>query len=254
MAGNITLYLGDCIEVLKTMQEATVNLVVTSPPYNVGLEYNEYDDDRVHSEYIRFLKEVFTLTYRVLASDGRIAINIGDGKNGKIPTHSIVTMTMIDIGYIPMSTIIWNKRTTSNRAAWGSFMSPSSPSFPSQVEYILLFSKTKKLQHIGTATIQKEDFIKWTNPLWEFNAEKDMRKIGHPAVFPVELPRRVIELLTYQDDVVCDPFMGSGTAGVACVKTKRRFIGIEKDKKYFDIAEGRIKKFESSAIQQEFSL
>ena len=115
---DIKLYHGDCIEVMKQIPGGSVNLVVTSPPYNVGLEYASYKDDKPFEEYIGFLKEVFLLAYGVLAEDGRVVINIGDGKNGKIPTHSVIQMMMCDIGYVPMATIIWNKRTTSNRAAW----------------------------------------------------------------------------------------------------------------------------------------
>lgn len=242
---------GDCLDLMKQIPDGSVNLVVTSPPYNVGLEYASYKDDKPFEEYIGFLKEVFLLAYGVLAEDGRVVINIGDGKSGKMPTHSVVQMMMCDIGYVPMATIIWNKRTTSNRAAWGSFMSPSCPSFPSCMEYVMLFSKTPKLLHKGTPTIQKEDFIKWTSPLWEFMPETRIRDIGHPAAFPIELPRRCIELLTYREDTVLDMFMGSGTTGVACVNTNRRFIGIEKDEKYFAIAKDRIEKAISTPKQGE---
>lgn len=248
---DVELILGDCLEVLPTVARGAVNLIVTSPPYNVGLEYNSYKDDKPFADYISFLHEVFSLSMDVLSEDGRVAINIGDGKNGKIPTHSIVQTMMCDLGYLPMATIIWNKRTTSNRAAWGSFMSPSCPSFPSCMEYVMLFSKTAKLSHLGEATIQKEDFIAWTNPLWEFMPETGMRDIGHPAVFPVELPRRCIELLTYRDDVVLDPFVGSGTTAVACLATGRKFIGIEKDEDYFKIAQTRIERAKNTPKQEE---
>jgi len=251
MSERIQLWNGDCRDLMKQIPDGSVNLVVTSPPYNVGLEYNSYKDDKPFDDYIGFLKEVFKTAYSVLAEDGRVAINIGDGKNGKIPTHSIVQTMMCDLGYLPMATIIWNKRTTSNRAAWGSFMSPSCPSFPSCLEYVMLFSKTAKLSHLGEATIQKEDFIAWTNPLWEFLPETGMRDIGHPAVFPVELPRRCIELLTYRDDVVLDPFVGSGTTAVACLKTGRKCIGIEKDEGYFQIAQTRIERAKNTPKQEE---
>ena len=251
---DFQIHLGDCLDKLNVLESGCVNLVVTSPPYNVGLEYNSYKDDKPFADYIDFLRKVFDRVKNILAEDGRVAINIGDGKNGKIPTHSVVQMMMCDLGFLPMATIIWNKRTTSNRAAWGSFMSPSCPSFPSSMEYVLLFSKTPKLTHQGIATIRKDAFIDWTNPLWEFKPETDLAKIGHPAVFPVELPTRCIELLTYREDVVCDPFMGSGTTGVACVNTNRRFIGIEKDENYFNIAKTRIEKAASAPKQEELAL
>lgn len=254
MSEESELYNGDCLEVLSGIKKGTVNLVVTSPPYNVGLEYHSYEDDKPFEEYIVFLSKVFGELYSVLAEDGRVAVNIGDGKNGKIPTHSFLQMKMIEIGYKPMALIVWNKRTTSNRAAWGSFMSPSCPSFPSSMEYILLFSKTQKLTHNGTATITKEDFIGWTNPLWDFKPETGLNEIGHPAAFPIELPRRLIELLSYKEDVVCDPFMGSGTTGVACIRTNRKFIGIEKDEAYFQLAAKRIAREAARPTQMELGL
>lgn len=248
---KIKLYHGDCLDVLPTIGRASVNLVVTSPPYNVGLDYASYEDDKPFEEYMEFLTKVCGELYEVLAEDGRIAINIGDGKNGKIPTHSILQMKLLELGYKPMTLIVWDKKTTSNRAAWGSFMSPSCPSFPSPMEYVLVLSKTNKLTHKGTSTITKENFIQWTNPIWDIKPETRLNKIGHPAAFPIELPRRLIEILSYKEDVVLDPFMGSGSTGVSCVATNRAFIGIDKDEKYFKIAQERISKACTTPQQQE---
>ena len=228
----------DCFDGMKHIPDGTINLTVTSPPYNVGLSYNEYDDNKAYSDYLSWIKDIFNENYRVLTTDGRMCINIGDGKNGSIPTHSDFIQICKSIGFYVMSIIIWNKNTTSNRTAWGSFMSPSCPSFPRCFEYVLIFSKSKKLTHKGDTTISKENFIKWTNGMWTFAPE--IKELWHPAAYPLELPKRCIELLTYKDDVVLDPFMGSGTTAIACIKEHRHFIGFELSKEYYDKACKRI--------------
>ena len=137
--------------------------------------------------------------------------------------------------------IIWDKKQTSNRAAFGSFMSPSCPSYPTPFEYILIFSKNAyKLQHKGKTDLTKEEFVKYAYAIWEFAPEINAKKIKHPAPFPIELPTRLIKMNTYPTDIVFDPFMGSGTTGVACKNLNRHFIGIELDEKYFNIAKDRI--------------
>ena len=233
-----TIYNMDCFDGMKHIPDGTINLTVTSPPYNVGLSYNEYDDNKAYSDYLSWIKDIFNENYRVLTTDGRMCINIGDGKNGSIPTHSDFIQICKSIGFYVMSIIIWNKNTTSNRTAWGSFMSPSCPSFPRCFEYVLIFSKSKKLTHKGDTTISKENFIKWTNGMWTFAPE--IKELWHPAAYPLELPKRCIELLTYKDDVVLDPFMGSGTTAIACIKEHRHFIGFELSKEYYDKACKRI--------------
>lgn len=139
-----------------------------------------------------------------------------------------------------MTTIVWNKNNTSNRCAWGSYLSPSCPSFPRPFEYILVFSKSHKLLRKGEPTITKDEWREYSNGLWTFAPQNGQKRIGHPAMFPVELPTRLIKMLTYKSDVVLDPFMGAGTTGIACVNTARRFIGIEIDEKYFNIAKKRV--------------
>ena len=246
---GIKLLHGDCLELMKDIPDMSVDLTVTSPPYNVDLgnnkynknPYNLYNDNREHHDYIEWLRKIFTLTYEKLKSGGRVCINIGDGKNGAVPTHSDVIQMMCEIGYIPMSVIIWNKNTVSGRTAWGSFNSPSCPSLPTPFEYILVFAKgDKKLQWKGETDLTKKEFIDWSLSLWTFAPETRQKKIGHPAMFPEELPKRLIKMFSWKGALVLDPFMGSGTTGVACVNTNRNFTGIELDDKYFKIAQKRI--------------
>lgn len=239
---------GDCLVEMNRLSEKTVNCIITSPPYNVDLGnnkykkegYNSHNDNMPYQEYLSWMSDVFRESYRVLSEDGRLCVNIGDGKNGKIPTHSDFIQICKGIGFIPLTTIIWNKNNTSNRCAWGSYLSAKAPSFPRPFEYILVFGKTDKLFREGITTITKDEWVEYSNGLWVFSPEKQQKKYGHPAMFPIELPLRLIKMLTYDGDVVLDPFMGSGSTGVACVNTNRDFIGIELDKEYFKVAERRI--------------
>lgn len=244
-----TLYNDDCLKVIGELGKDLIDLVVTSPPYNVNLgdnkynknSYNLYNDNREHKEYVNWLKTIFSAIYSKLKSGGRVCINIGDGKNGSVPTSSDVIQFMTELNYIPVSHIIWNKNTTSARTAWGSWLSPSCPSYPTPFEHVLIFCKeNRKLQHKGGTDLTKEEFVNFATSLWTFAPEGNAKKIGHPAPFPEELPYRCIKMNTYIGDVVFDPFMGSGTTGVVCKKLCRKFIGCEIDKKYFDIAKERI--------------
>ena len=153
------IYQENCEVTLKNMGDGLIDLTITSPPYNVDLgnnkhnknPYDLYNDNKEHVNYIKWLRIIFNLIHTKTKNGGRCVINIGDGKNGSVPTHSDVIQFMCkDIGWIPITTIIWNKNQVGSRTAWGSFNSPSSPSFPSPFEYILVFGKkTKKLQNGG---------------------------------------------------------------------------------------------------------
>lgn len=233
------IYNEDCLTGMKKMAGGVVNCIITSPPYNVNLQYNSYEDNREYKDYLGWMREVFTESYRVLTDDGRMVVNVGDGKNGSIPTHSDFIQICQEIGFSVLTIIIWNKNTTSNRTAWGSFMSPSAPSFPRCFEYILVFRKSLKLKHKGTPTIDKQDFINWSNGTWSFNCAK-VKDTGHPAAFPIELPRRCIQLFTYEGDVVMDPFLGSGTTALAAIETGRKYVGFEIDSVYFENARAKI--------------
>lgn len=246
---NTVLYLGDCSDIIPNIKNNLINLVITSPPYNVDLGnnkfrkqgYNLYRDNREHSEYIEWLSKIFTSLYGKLAFGARIAVNIGDGKNGKVPTHSDIIQSLKGT-YLPISVIIWNKSQTTNRTAWGSFMSPSSPSYPTPFEYILLFAKgSYKLGWSGRSDLTREEFIKWAYALWSFAPERNMKKFGHPAMFPEELPKRVIKMNSYIGDVVLDPFVGAGTSAVVAKRLGRKFIGIDIDPDYLEITVRRLK-------------
>ena len=251
LSNNAKLYNGKSEDVIPLLDDNSIDLVVTSPPYNVNLgenkfnhnPYDLYNDNKDHSTYIEWLKDIFAKTYPKLRRGGRVCINIGDGKNGRIPTHvDIIHFMSHGLGYLPMANIIWNKSQIGNRFAWGSYLSPSSPSFPKPFEYIMVFAKeTLKLETKGETDLLPNEFQKWAFAIWEMTGETQMQDIGHPAMFPVELPYRCIKMLSWKNATVLDMFNGAGTTGVACEMLGRKYIGIEMSKKYCDLTVKRIK-------------
>lgn len=229
-------------EKMEELPDNSVHLMVTSPPYNVG---KEYDENLTLGEYLRLLRNVFKETHRVLVSGGRVCINVANlGRKPYIPLHSHIINLMHDLGFLMRGEIIWNKAGAGISTAWGSWLSAGNPTLRDQHEYILIFSKDNfsRVNHGKKGnTISKEEFLEFTKSVWNFSPES-ARKVGHPAPFPVELPYRCIQLYTFEGDVVLDPFVGSGSACVAAIKTNRNFIGYDINKKYIDIADKRIKK------------
>lgn len=244
------LYNGKAEDVVPQLEDDSIELVVTSPPYNVDLgnnkfndnPYDMYNDNKSHADYIDWLEDLFKKLYPKLKSGGRVCINIGDGANGRVPTHAdIIHFMTKKLNYLPMANIIWSKSQIGNRFSWGSFASPSAPSFPKPFEYIMIFAKEHvKLQRKGETDLLNQEFIDWSLAMWNITPETQMKKIGHPAMFPVELPYRLIKMLSWTDATVLDIFNGAGTTAVACERLGRKYIGIEMSKKYCDITVKRI--------------
>jgi site-specific DNA-methyltransferase (adenine-specific) len=228
-------------EAMTELPDCSVHLMVTSPPYNVG---KDYDEDLSLEEYLSFLQRVWKETYRVLVPGGRAAINIANlGRKPYLPLHSFLITDLLALGFLMRGEIIWNKAASASPStAWGSWKSPANPTLRDVHEYILVFCKdtfkrqnpTKRL-----STITRDEFLEYNKSVWSFAAEP-ARKVGHPAPFPVELPRRLIQLYTFEKEVVLDPFMGSGQTAIAALKSNRHYIGYEIDKKYLDLATLRI--------------
>ena len=237
---GITLINDDFLNV--DLPKESIDLIVTSPPYNVGIDYNQHDDTIPYDEYLDWTKQWLKKALTLLKKDGRLCLNIPLDKNkgGIKPVYADIVKTALDVGFKYQTTIIWNEQNISRRTAWGSFMSASAPYVIAPVETIVVLYKEswKKLSK-GESDITKEEFIEWTNGLWTFPGESKKR-IGHPAPFPLELPKRCIKLFSYVGDTVLDPFLGSGTTAIAAYKLKRKAIGVEIDEKYFDLAIKRI--------------
>ncbi len=231
-------------ERMEELPEASVHLMVTSPPYNVG---KEYDQDLTLEEYLCLLRRVWEEVYRVLVPGGRVCINVANlGRKPYIPLHAYIIEDMLDLGFFMRGEIIWNKAASaSSSTAWGTWKSPANPTLRDVHEYILVFSKetySRPKIEGRRSTITRDEFLEFTKSVWTFPAVS-ARKIGHPAPFPVELPYRCIQLYTYEGEVVLDPFMGSGQTALAALKTGRVYVGYEINPTYVDLAERRIQGF-----------
>lgn len=228
-------------ERMDEIPDESIHLMITSPPYNVG---KEYDDDLSLDEYLDLLSTVFSQTHKKLVTGGRACINIANiGRKPYIPLHAMIIEIMLDLGFLMRGEIIWDKSASGGGScAWGSWMSASNPVLRDYHEYILIFSKdsySKNKKQEKRDTIKHDDFINWTKSIWTFSAV-NAKKIGHPAPFPIELPHRLINLYSYEGDVILDPFCGSGTTCIAAIQNNRNYIGYDIKKDYIDLAKKRI--------------
>ncbi|MCD6227184.1 site-specific DNA-methyltransferase [Candidatus Micrarchaeota archaeon] len=229
-------------ERMEELPDNSVHLMVTSPPYNVG---KEYDENLSLQEYRDFLSRIWKEVYRALVPGGRVCINVANlGRKPYIPLHAFIIEDMQKIGFLMRGEIIWNKGSTASPStAWGSWLSAKNPVLRDIHEYILVFSKdtfTRTNHNNERTTMTKDEFLELTKSIWTFGAES-AKKVGHPAPFPVELPLRCIKLYTFENDVILDPFMGSGTTAVAAILSNRKFVGYEIEEEYVRLAEKRIK-------------
>lgn len=228
-------------ENMDEIPDNSVHLMITSPPYNVG---KEYDEDLTLDEYLDLLTRVFEQSYKKLVTGGRACINIANiGRKPYIPLHAMIIEIMLNLGFLMRGEIIWDKSASAGGScAWGSWMSASNPVLRDYHEYILIFSKESYCKNKSQQkhdTIEKEDFINWTKSIWTFPAV-NAKKIGHPAPFPIELPHRLINLYSYEGDVVLDPFCGSGTTCIAAFQNNRKYIGYEIKKDYVKLSYDRL--------------
>ena len=226
-------------EKMDELPDSSIHLMVTSPPYNVG---KDYDQDLSIEDYLSLLRSVFKETHRVLVTGGRVCINVANlGRKPYIPLHSYIIQVMADLGFLMRGEVIWNKSASSGTStAWGSWQSASNPTLRDTHEYILIFSKGSfSRPKFREDTISKEEFLTFTKSVWDFPAES-ARRVGHPAPFPVELPRRCIELYSFKGDVILDPFCGVGSSCLAAIKTERHFVGYDTNRNYVEIANKRI--------------
>lgn len=254
-ADRDVIYLHDARDMAKVAGNS-VALVVTSPPYFAGKAYEENLGENgipaTYFEYLEMLREVFAECKRVLEPGGRIAVNVAN--LGRRPYRSLsadVTGILQDLGLLLRGEVVWWKgRAAGGSCAWGSFQQPRNPVLRDVTERIVIAGKGRfdraltpkqraTLNLPSTASISRDEFLEATTDLWEIAPER-ATKVGHPAPFPVTLPQRLIELYTYEGDLVLDPFMGSGSTAVAAVRTGRHYIGFDTDDAYIEAAEARI--------------
>jgi DNA modification methylase len=238
------------------VEDASVALVVTSPPYFAGKEYEaalgEGHIPASYLEYLAMLTDVFAECVRTLEPGGRIAVNVAN--LGRKPYRSlsadVIGILQDELGLLMRGEVVWLKaRGASGSCAWGSFQSPANPVLRDLTERVVIASKgrfdramTRRVRQArgfpSDVSITKDEFIEATTDVWEIPSESATR-VGHPAPFPVELPLRLMELYTYREDLVLDPFMGSGTTAVAAVRSGRRYVGYDTESEYVHIAQQR---------------
>ena len=242
---------------LSAVPDNSIALVVTSPPYFAGKAYEtELGEGAVpasYLEYLEMLRDVFAECWRVLEPGGRIAVNVAN--LGRKPFRSlandVTTILQNDLGFLLRGEIVWIKAEgASGSCAWGSYASAANPVLRDLTERIVVASKGRFDRALKRSerekrglpfenSIDPDDFRNWTLDTWKIQPESATR-VGHPAPFPVELPRRFIELYTYIGDTVLDPFMGAGQTAIAAIRTGRHYLGTEIDPEYVALAERRI--------------
>ena len=237
---------------MEHLPDESAHLMITSPPYNVG---KEYDEDLSLAEYEKLLAGVTAETHRTLVEGGRMCINIANvGRTPYIPLHAHIIEVALECGFHMRGEIIWDKGASAGSScAWGSWKSASNPVLRDVHEYILVFSKGTYRRRTkdggkGTDTIGRDDFLEFTKSIWKFPAAS-AKQANHPAPFPVELPRRLIHLYSFEGDIVLDPFMGSGTTAEAALLADRRYVGYEIDPQYVEQARARLEKLQSAGEQ-----
>lgn len=236
-------------ETMHELPSGSIPLVFTSPPYHVG---KEYDSEGTWGDYLVLLRAVFSETMRVLEPGGRAVVNVANlGRKPYVPLSDVVAGIMSDLGFMARAEIIWVKGSgASGNCAWGSWRSPKNPSIRDLHEYVLVFSKGRwgKVS-TGQSSLSADEFMQSTLSVWNI-PPASAKRIGHPAPFPVELARRVINLYSHVGDVVLDPFIGSGTTAVAAIELDRRWIGYETHQPYADRAIERINAASSTTAPQ----
>ncbi|MEI8331092.1 MAG: site-specific DNA-methyltransferase [Methanomicrobiales archaeon] len=236
---------GDAREVLTHIPESSIDLIITSPPYNFGHTYAQDPQNDTHewNVYFEKLLQVWKECERILKPGGRIAVNIQPLYSDYVPTHHIISRQLTSLGLLWKAEFLWEKNNYNAKyTAWGSWKSPSMPYIKYTWEFIEVFDKEthKKTGRRENIDITGDEFKEWVLGKWTFPPETRMKDYEHPAMFPEELPRRLMKLFSYKNDIVLDPFNGAGTTCLAARKQGRRFIGIDVSDQYCAMALKRV--------------
>lgn len=240
-----TIICGNAQTVLSRLPKNSIDLIITSPPYNFGHSYAQdpHDDTHEWNEYFNNLLTVWRECERVLKPGGRIAVNVQPLFSDYIPTHHIISHQLAGLGLLWKAEFLWEKNNYNAKyTAWGSWKSPSMPYIKYTWEFIEVFAKEthKKSGNRDDIDITADEFKEWVLGKWSFPPEIRMKDYNHPAMFPEELPRRLMKLFSYRNDIVLDPFNGAGTTSVVACKLARRFIGIDISRQYCETALKRV--------------
>ena len=228
---------------LDMIEDGVVDLVICSPPYNVGKNYQNHNDALPLEKYLGLLRDVWAECRRVMRPGGRICVNVaGVDRQPYLPLQAFITQQLIELGFLMRGEIIWDKAASVGvSTAWGSWRSPSNPTLRDVHEFILVFCKDQfRLEQTrGESDLTSEEFTALTRSIWSFPTGS-ASKVGHPAPFPMELPRRLIKLYSWKGAVVLDPFCGSGSTCVAASQLGRLWIGVDIDPTYCELARRRV--------------
>ena len=238
---DVNLICDDVLAGLKTLDDNSVDLTVTSPPYNVGIAYDSHDDNMATEKFWEWLKCVWSEVYRVTKPNGRICVDGPITASNKFWILDCYE-TMKSCGWQFMTAITWSKTNITARTAWGSYASPSSPYCNNPEELIVVASKGDRTNPADgrEPIITPKEFVNYTTGMWTDIHPESATRLGHPAPFPVELPKRCIKLFTYRGGIVLDPFNGSGSTGVAAMQCGCKYIGIDISQDYIDLSRKRI--------------
>ena len=233
----------DSLDYLKTLPDNCIDIIITSPPYNFGLDYENHNDTSHWDQYYDMLFKIFKECIRVLKYGGRFVVNVQPLYSDYIPTHHIISSFFIRQKMIWKGEIIWEKNNYNCKyCSWGSWKSPASPYLKYTWEFVEVFCKgsLKKPGAKENIDINEEEFKQWVVAKWSIAPERNMKEYGHPAMFPEQLVERVLKLFSYKNDVVLDPFNGAGTTTVVAKRLHRRYLGIDISREYCDTALKRL--------------
>lgn len=233
------VYCGDAMDLIKKVDDNSIDLIVTSPKYNLDVPYDRCNDKMTWPEYYDWCRGWLKESYRVLKPDGRLCLNhylsCGTAKHRSAPLMNLNTICEFEIGFKHHGFALWTESSTCKRTAWGSFCMATAPYVSSPHEGVdILYKDHWKRDVRGESTITKEEFMNWTLGIWKMNPQRS--RGGCPAPFPLELPRRCIQLFTFTGDVVLDPFNGSGTTCVAAKDSGRHYLGFDLSSSYCEDA------------------
>ncbi len=249
------IYRGDVLEVMKKIPDNSVHLAITSPPYNVGKDYDNHNDSMNYESYLEWLCKVWAETKRILVNGGRFALNIAPtGIKNFTPVHHDFANQLRSLGMTFRTEIVWYKQTMLKRTAWGSWKSPANPHIVPSWEYVLVFSKDSSSLpgNKNEIDITSEEFKNYSDGFWQIPPET--QRNGHPAPFPEELIYRLIKFYTYRGNTVLDMFGGTGTVAIVALKTGRNFIHIDASEEYCKIAKKRVDDYLGQKSLENFYL
>jgi len=238
------IIVGDSEQILKKFPDNCIDLIFTSPPYNFGLDYENHKDGVDWNEYFDKLFAIFKDCIRILKYGGRIVVDVQPLFSDYVPIHHIISNFFMENKLIWKGEILWDKHNYNCKyTAWGSWKSPSNPYLKYTWEFLEIFCKGD-LKHYGDlkmADITADEFKKWVYAKWDIQPEYNMKKYGHPAMFPEELVERVLKLFSFKGDIILDPFNGVGTTTAVAKRLSRNYIGIDISEEYCKKAEERLK-------------